>query len=328
MDLNYVVDSGCTRCALPKNIFKELKPHRTTTLTSSSGCDEAPIYKCNLPRLQPGAAAAETREVIGINGPPCLSLGMQVETSEGPAGFWYGKDWQGFVWGANHVNKIDHIVNAADCAEQVTRTPADNYIPYYNPGLDDDRKREVDLAVMMLDPEVREQVELIEEIFDDPEMYETLCMLLEANDIVDEVEDVLSLTKEISDALKGDSALQIHDAVDSVLAAGEKRGKTETEPRKKTNIEGELDIEMTRRKVTASVKDAHATTSDTLIGVGKLDVIHERAKSEVVKHDAIRRHAPGEKCEQAACVAGAMKDVAHRRSEREKQPHTWHTDMI
>ena len=55
MNLTWVVDSGCTRCALPKQFFRNVKPTRTTNLTSSNGANNAPIYQCErMPRLQEG----------------------------------------------------------------------------------------------------------------------------------------------------------------------------------------------------------------------------------------------------------------------------------
>ena len=129
MNLAWVVDSGCTRCALPKQFFRNAKTMRTTVLTSSNGSNNAPIYRCErMPRLQVGEAVPETREIIGIDGPPCMSMGMQVETSSSPAGFWYGKQFQGYIWG-DYAKKIDQLVKEAHNAGQVTHTPAHNYVP-------------------------------------------------------------------------------------------------------------------------------------------------------------------------------------------------------
>ena len=129
MNLTFVVDSGCTRCALPKQFFRGVKPSNTTILTSSNGENAAPLFRCEgMPRLQAGEATPETREIIGIDGPPCLSLGMQVETSRQRAGFWYGKQFQGYIWG-DYAKKIDQLVKEAHNAGQVTHTPAHNYVP-------------------------------------------------------------------------------------------------------------------------------------------------------------------------------------------------------
>ena len=136
MDLTYVVDSWWTRCALPKQLYAPTS--RMTMLTSSNGSSNAPIHWCeHMPRLQDGEAAAETREIIGIDGPPCLSLGMQVETSPSPAGFWYGKQFQAYIWG-EYAKKIDRIVAEAHSAGQTTHTPAQNYVPYCRPNADEE----------------------------------------------------------------------------------------------------------------------------------------------------------------------------------------------
>ena len=68
MNLTWVVDSGCTRCALPKEFFKHINASRTTLFTSNNGASNAPIYNCErMPRLQDGDAVPETREIIGID---------------------------------------------------------------------------------------------------------------------------------------------------------------------------------------------------------------------------------------------------------------------
>ena len=68
MNLTWVVDSGCTHCALPKQLFKHINASRTTLFTSNNGASNAPIYNCErMPRLQDGDAVPETREIIGID---------------------------------------------------------------------------------------------------------------------------------------------------------------------------------------------------------------------------------------------------------------------
>ena len=47
MNLTFVVDSGCTRCALPKQFFRGVKPSNTTILTSSNGENAAPLFRCH-----------------------------------------------------------------------------------------------------------------------------------------------------------------------------------------------------------------------------------------------------------------------------------------
>ena len=100
MNLSYVVDSGASRGALPSVMFKKRAPSRTAEISTSNGAADTNVYAATtMPRLQQGQAAAEKREVLGINGPPVLPLGYQVETSKGPAAFVYTQEWQGFVWG-------------------------------------------------------------------------------------------------------------------------------------------------------------------------------------------------------------------------------------
>ena len=44
------------------------------------------IYnRADMPRPRPSEASQERRDVLGINGPPFLSLGFQVESSKPPA---------------------------------------------------------------------------------------------------------------------------------------------------------------------------------------------------------------------------------------------------
>ena len=61
-----------------------------------------------------------------------------------------------------------------------------------------------------------------------------------------------------------------------------------------------------------------------------MTVIHDRATNEMVKHDATHRHPPGHKCEDAACAAGAMKDISHFRGRREdeRKATRWHMDIV
>ena len=235
MNLTWVVDSGCTRCALPKQFFKNAKSSRTTVLTSSNGASNAPIYRCErMPRLKEGGAAPETREIIGIDGPPCLSMGMQVETNPSPAGFWYGKKFQGYIWG-DHAEKIDKIVAEAHAAEHVTPIPAYNYEPCYNPKRDVEETAKMNLAVAMLDHDFRADVEKLEAVCNDPNQCAALQTILEATLVVDTLEDVIEQAQLIMEkAAAGEDMHTLIREGDCLLAAGEKRAKAASSATKKS----------------------------------------------------------------------------------------------
>ena len=93
------------------------------------------------------------------------------------------------------------------------------------------------------------------------------------------------------------------------------------------------DVDMARRKVTVPKRMHESQPVDHLQGIGKMVVIHDREKNDMVKHDATLqrpRHPPGVKCEHAACAAGAMKDIGHFRGKREgeRKASAWHADTV
>ena len=177
-----------------------------TTLTSSNGSSNAPIYQCErMPRLKDGEAAAETREIIGIDGPPCQSIGIQVETSPSLAGFRYGKQFQGYIWG-EHANKTNAIVADAHEKGHVMHTPAYNYVPYYSVASDGTQRQTMDLAVAMLDPEFRADVEKLEAACADPEQRNALTFSLETQRILETVERIIDQAEQIISSVPGDSA--------------------------------------------------------------------------------------------------------------------------
>ena len=76
MDLPYVVDSEATRDALPTVMFQKRTPTRSAEISTSNGAAEPGVYVgAAVLRLRQGAAVAEKREVLVIDGPPVLSLG-------------------------------------------------------------------------------------------------------------------------------------------------------------------------------------------------------------------------------------------------------------
>ena len=123
-------------------------------------------------------------------------MGMQVETSFSTAGFWYDRKFQGYIWG-EHANKIDAVVSDAQNMEHVTHTLAYDYVPYYNPTHDVAANAKMDLAVAMLDPEFRADVEKLEAVCSNPEQSAALQTIVAAALVVDTVEDVIDQAEQI-----------------------------------------------------------------------------------------------------------------------------------
>ena len=82
-DLTFIVDSGASRDALPTQMMEGARWTPATSLSTSNG--EALINRYErdgMPRVRPGKASPETREVLAINGPPVLSMGRMVESDK------------------------------------------------------------------------------------------------------------------------------------------------------------------------------------------------------------------------------------------------------
>ena len=104
----------------------------------------------------------------------------------------------------------------------------------------------MDLAVAMLDPEFRAEVEDLEAACNDPEQSAAVQRLLDATQIADTLEDVIEqaqiILKKAADG--GDMNTFIHEG-DLALAAGEKRAAN---PPKAAKVAKNDDVDMSRRK--------------------------------------------------------------------------------
>ena len=87
---------------------------------------------------------------------------------------------------------------------------------------------------------------------------------------------------------------------DIARAAGEKRtAGAQTSAKVTKKYDNKDDIDMGRRKVVVTPTTPPSQPTDHLHGIGKMTVIHDREKNDMVKHDATHRHPPGFKCEDA-----------------------------
>ena len=137
MGVSYLVDSGASRDGLPPEHFPQGGPTRETALRSSNGIAKTLVQKLRMPRLLPMISditqdvSTEDRDVLHIRGPPVLSMGRSVVSSQAPCAFIYAQGWQGFVYGDKAI-KIRNTCLAAENAAQATMAPARNFIPRYD----------------------------------------------------------------------------------------------------------------------------------------------------------------------------------------------------
>ena len=122
----------------------------------------------------------------------------------------------------------------------------------------------MDLAVAMLDPEFRADIEKLEAVCADPDQEHALASILEAQLVVDAVEDIIDQAEKIIDNmdLPADAPGVALITQESVLAAGEKRKEAADQPSKSANQGANTDVQMGHRKLTVPAQPIDGQAPD------------------------------------------------------------------
>ena len=361
MNLNYVVDTGCSKSALPNEFFAKnaMRPAETTELTSSNGVIRANIYRTQVPMPTLGGVLPHMQKVMTIKGPPCMSTGQVVENNPTLTTFIYAKDWQGFVHG-NKAKQINRLVHKAAQAGCVTHTPAENHVPRYYPNGKPSAKERAraEYAAFIAVPENLRRTKIVDRALKVPggrariekvkgaqAIYEEALMIINELEPEKDEGDTIGKTttedpgesslhteeypkptvsKVINNTSFAKSATTIDDdRQDLALAAGEKRARAPDAVAKRP-AGTDANMSEPRKQVTVPNTNKGEVT-DPMAGIGEMKIINDVEAHAGARHDCDHPHDPN--C--AACVAGAARAISHRRNpDRVRQEHEWHVDLL